>query len=167
MRREEQWWGIGYMLVGSRRRRRLHTVRKLGRLTLAPRSLADAPIMVVDSAIRGKGNHARRAISEYCAQRYLAWGDVPLFNDAYEAASSLWLRTGFKYLTEPISTPYRYATHDVTDSTKEIALRRGQPIPEGDKLTRYRTVPMVRWKMADRDAGDLMTPGRKKDQAKL
>lgn len=154
---------VGDRLHASQSRRpRLCTLPPQAHHSFSAAPCSDAPIMVVDSAIRGKSNYARRAISDFCAQRYLSWGDPPLFNDAYELASSLWLRTGFRYLSQPISTPYRFATHEVTDATKEVALRRGQEVPEGDKMKRYRTVPMVRWSLADRDAGDRMAPSSEK-----
>lgn len=115
--------------------------------------------MVVDLEYRGKGNYARRAISDYCARHSLAWGDIINYNDAYKRAAPLWLRSGYKYLTDEIKTPYQFATKDATNSTKEIALRRGQPIPADEDC--YITVPQVRYKVADRDVNDRMAPGKK------
>lgn len=116
--------------------------------------------MVVDANYRGKGNYARRAISDYCAEHYSKWGDIPNYNDAYPRAAPLWLRSGYKYLENEITTPYKYATKDVTNSTKEIALKRGQKIPENDDDC-YITVPQIRWKVADRDVNDRMAPKAK------
>lgn len=122
-----------------------------------PAAFADIISMVVDAKYRGKGNYARRAISDYCAVHYLAWGDIPNYNDAYPRAAPLWLRSGYRYLTEQIKTPYKYADKDVTNPTREIALRRGQQVPANDEDC-YITVPQIRWRVADRDLNDRMAP---------
>ncbi|CAO1636855.1 unnamed protein product [Sympodiomycopsis kandeliae] len=114
--------------------------------------------MVVDSKYRGKNNYARRAISDYCAVHYLAWGDIPNYNDAYPRAAPLWIRSGYKYLDKEIKLPYKYASKDETNPTKEIAFKRGQNIPQDKDW--YITVPQIRWKVADRDVQDRMAPSR-------
>ncbi|CAO1630759.1 unnamed protein product [Parajaminaea phylloscopi] len=121
---------------------------------------ANVVSMVVASSHRGSNNFARRAISDYCAEHYLAWGDCPNYNDAYARAAPLWERSGYRYLTKPFKTPYRFATHERTEPTKEIALRRGQPIPT-DEARCYVTIPQIRWRVADRDIADRMAPTRR------
>lgn len=120
--------------------------------------------MVVDSSHRGKGNFARRAISDYCAEHYLAWGDCPNYNDAYSKAAPLWLRSGYRNLKTPIRTSYRFASHEKTEPTKEIALRRGQPIPSEEEQC-YVTIPQIRWRVSDRDIRDRMAPSHRKAPA--
>lgn len=127
--------------------------------------------MVVDSSYRGKGNYARRAISDYCAAHYLAWGDIPNYNDAYPRAAPLWLRSGYRYVGEDVSfegkTPYAFAGRDATRPTREVYKRRGWTWPEDGSVREYVTIPQIRWRVKDRDAQDRMAPGARKEQAKL
>lgn len=93
----------------------------------------------------------------------MAWGDCPNYNDAYARAAPLWIRSGYRYLDQPIKTGYRFATHLRTEPTKEIALRRGQQIPTSEDQC-YVTIPQIRWQVADRDLADRMAPSRRSKQ---
>ena len=107
--------------------------------------------MVVGESHRGKGNFARRAISDYCSEDYLAWGDIPCYNDAYPRAAPLWLRTGWRPIHYQIKTRFEYADARETNPTKEIAKRRGEEVKELEEGRCYITIPQVRWSVHDRD----------------
>lgn len=114
--------------------------------------------MVVSASLRGNKNFARRAISDFCAVHYREWSDPPVYNDAYPKAAPLWIRTGFHYVDFPLNTPFKYATNEKTNSTREVALRRGQDPEAVPEEQCYVTIPQIRWSVNDRDAGDKMAP---------
>lgn len=114
--------------------------------------------MVVSASLRGNKNFARRAISDFCAVHYREWSDPPVYNDAYPKAAPLWIRTGFHYVDFPLNTPFKYATNEHTNSTREVALRRGQDPEAVPEEECYVTIPQIRWSVNDRDAGDRMAP---------